>query len=309
MAILSEIFYWVLNMSIVGGITGVIVAIMRKLSGVPRFTVYLLWCLPLIRLWVPFGIASRWSLLNLISHYTTKTVVLWERAPGTPELSMSNSLQAASGYFPVVYKTELLKNVFEAASVIWAIAAAAAILTVVSLYILTKREIRGARYLRDNIWTSDKITSPAVYGVFKPRVLIPDGMAETNMPFILAHERVHIRRRDNMWRMAAVITACIHWFNPLSWIFLRWFFTDMELACDTKALRNLGEDKGHEYAAALLACAAGKSRFASAFGETKIRMRIENILSYKKLTVLSAAAFGALAAAVAFVLSTNAVGG
>ena len=38
-------------------------------------------------------------------------------------------------------------------------------------------------------------------------------------------------------------------------------------------------------------------------------MRIENILSYKKLTVLSTLAFGALIAAVAFVLITNAAGG
>lgn len=306
---LSEIFYWALNMSIIGGLTGLIVALLRKIPKFPRFAAYLLWGLPLIRLWVPFGIASRWSLLTLISKYTTKTVVIGERVHGTPDFSMTNSIQAAVSYFPIVYKTDLLNSIFEVASVIWAIIAVAAILASVFLYVVTKRELRDARYFRDNMWTSDKITSPAVYGIFRAKIVIPHWIDEKDIPFILAHERVHICRRDNFWRVVAVITACVHWFNPLSWIFLRWFFSDMELACDTKALKTLSEDKAKDYAAALLTCAAGKCYFASAFGGTKTRVRIENILSYKKLTLLSTLAFGALIAAVAFVLITNAVRG
>lgn len=306
---LSEIFYWVLNMSMLGGITGLIVALLRKIPKFPRFAAYLLWSLPLIRLWSPFGIANQWSLLNLISKYTTKTVIILDNMPGTPDFSMTNSIQAAERYFPIVYKTDLLKNIFEAASVVWCITAAAAILASVFLYALTKREFRNARYLGGNTWTSDKITSPAVYGLFKPKIILPDWISEKDMPIILAHERVHIRRRDNLWRMVAVITACMHWFNPLSWIFLRWFFEDMELACDTKALRNLGESRAKDYAAAILTCSAGKSYFTSPFGGVKTRVRIENILTYKKLTLLSMFAFSALISAVAFVLLTNAVGG
>jgi beta-lactamase regulating signal transducer with metallopeptidase domain len=305
---LSEVFYWVLNISIIGGATGIVVALLRKIPGLPRFAAYLLWGLPLIRFWIPFGIANRWSLLNLMSQYATKTVVIWEGMPGTPELTMSNSVLAAESYFPIEYKTDLLKNIFEAASVVWAIIAAAAILASVFLYILTKRELRDARRRKDNIWTSDKIAYPAAYGIFSPKIIIPNWIAESEMPYILAHERVHIRRRDNLWRVVAVITACIHWFNPLSWIFLRWFFADMELACDAKVLNRLGEDKQKDYASALLACASGKSYFASAFGGAKTKVRIETILSYKKLTLLSTLAFGVLIAAIAFVLITNAVG-
>lgn len=245
----------------------------------------------------------------MISRYATKTVVIWERVPGTLDFSMTNSVQAAKGYFPIVYKTDLLKSIFETASAVWAVITAAAILTSVFLYMLTKRELRDAKHLKDNIWTSDKITSPAVYGIINPKIIIPDLIAKSDMPYILAHERVHICRRDNLWRVVAVITACVHWFNPLAWIFLRWFFADMELACDAKTLKILGEENAKDYAAALLTCATGKSYFASAFGGAKTRVRIDNILSYKKLTFLSALAFGALIAAGAFVLITNAVGG
>jgi len=308
---LAEVFYWVVNMSILAGFTGLIVSVLRKVPKIPRFAVYLLWLLPLIRFWVPFGPVSEWSLLNLISRFTTRTVMIWNEpaAAGVPEFSMSNSIQAADSYFPIVYKTLTLKNLFEVSAMIWAVLAAAAILTSIFLYAVTKRELRDARHLQGNIWQSCKITSPAVYGIFRAKIVIPDFVTKQDLPYILAHEKVHIRRRDNLWRVIAIITACVHWFNPLSWIFLKWFFTDMELACDSKALRILGEDHAKEYASALLSCAAGKSVFASAFGGARTRVRIENILSYKKLTVLSTLAFGALIAAVAFVLITNAAGG
>ena len=307
--VLSETFYWVLNISIIGGASGLIIMALRKIPKIPRFAVYLLWALPLIRLWIPFSLTSRWSLLSLISQYTTKTLVIGRSSPGIPEFSMTNSIQAAESYFPITYKTDLLGDIFEVAAVIWAIIAAAAILSSIFLYVLTKREMRDAKHLRGNIWTSDIITSPAVYGIIKPKIIIPGWVAEKDMPYILAHELVHIRRRDNLWRVVAVITACVHWFNPLSWIFLRRFFADMELACDIKALKTLGEDKAKDYAAALLTCATGKSYFASAFGGAKTQVRIENILSYKKLTLLSTLSFGALVAAITFVLITNAVGG
>ena len=305
---LAEVFYWVVNMSILAGFTGLIVALLRKIPKIPRFAVYLLWLLPLIRFWVPFGPVSQWSLLSLISRFTTRTVMIQSEL-GAPEFSMSNSIQAADSYFPIVYKSDLLRNIFAVSSVIWAVIAAAAILTSIFLYTVTKRELRDARHLRGSIWQSGKITSPAVYGIFRARIIIPDFVSEQDLPYILTHEKVHIQRRDNLWRVIAIITACVHWFNPLSWIFLKWFLADMELACDSKALRILGEDHAKEYASALLSCAAGKSFFASAFGGARTRVRIENILSYKKLTVLSTLAFGALLAAVAFVLITNAAGG
>ena len=306
---LSEIFYWVLNMSILGGLTGLIVALLRKIPKFPRFAAYLLWVLPLIRLWLPFGPANQWSLLTLISSFTTKTVVIWQHVPGIPDFSFSNSLQAVESYFPVIYKTDLLERIFDIASAIWAIIALAAILAALFLYVVTKRELRDARHLRENIWTSDKITAPAVYGILRAKIVIPSWVTEQDMPYILAHERIHIRRRDNLWRVVAVITACVHWFNPLSWIFLQRFFSDMELSCDIKALKTLSDNNAKDYASALLTCAAGKSYFASAFGGTRTRVRIENILSYKKMTIVSSLAFGALIAAVVFVLMTNAAGG
>jgi beta-lactamase regulating signal transducer with metallopeptidase domain len=78
------------------------------------------------------------------------------------------------------------------------------------------------------------------------------------------------------------------------------------MACDEKVLSKCNDEQKKEYALALIGCAESKSAFVSAFGGAKIRKRINNILSYKKLTWISCVGFGALIAVIAYVLLTNA---
>ena len=303
----GEIFYWVLNTSILGTAAGLILLLLRKLRSLPRFGVYVLWLLPLLRFWMPAGIANQYSLLNFISRYTTRTVILQIPFFETRSLTVSNSIQAATQYFPMEFKTDLLANIFAVAGLVWAVVAAAAILCSLILYFLTKSALHGAEHLRENIYTSDKVLSPAVYGIFRPRIILPGNLPEKHLRYILLHERIHIRRRDNLWRVVAVVTVCVHWFNPLVWIFLRFLFTDMEMACDAGVLKKIENNEKRSYASALLACASGKTYYASAFGGAKTRLRVENILSYKKLTLLSGVCFAILFLVIAVTVLTNAV--
>ncbi|MFA7673897.1 MAG: M56 family metallopeptidase, partial [Clostridia bacterium] len=103
-----------------------------------------------------------------------------------------------------------------------------------------------------------------------------------------------------------IVTACIHWFDPLVWIFLKYFLTDMELSCDHRVLSKSGPEKQKEYASVLLNCAEGKTVFVSSFKGAKVKVRIENILSYKKLTAFSGICFAALITIIAIILLTNA---
>ena len=119
-------------------------------------------------------------------------------------------------------------------------------------------------------------------------ILIPAELTDTECRYVVLHEKVHLCRKDNLFRLAAVLIACIHWFNPLVWISLKYFFEDMEISCDEMVMKQLLPEEHKEYASAILHCAKVKSPFASAFGGAKIRKRMEHILSYRKLTVLSA---------------------
>lgn len=303
----GEVFYWILNMSIIGSVMGCILLILRKIKKLPRFGIYLLWAVPFIRLWIPFGIANKYSLLNLLSRFTTRTIIVFEDASHLPDLTMTNSLMAADSYFPLTYKTAELYTVFSVWAAVWIIIFAAAMITACLLYGFTKSEIKNAEHLRENIYQSDRFTAPAVYGIFHPKIILPAGIPETDLPYILLHERVHVKRCDNLLRVAAVVTACLHWFNPLVWIFLNCFFEDMEFACDAEVLKECSESKRKDYALVLLhQASARKTMFASAFGNAGIKTRIEKILSYKRLTVVSFLCCSALIAAIAIVLLTNA---
>lgn len=298
---LGNIFYWVLNMSITAAITGCAVLLFRKLPRIPKRIASLAWVIPFFRMAIPVGLTSKYSFMTLFSRYITEVVTV--PVPGSSFVHMANHVQQAETYFPFSYKVNLLEQVFQTAGVVWLIGAAAILLTLGVLYITTLREIRGAAHVQGHVYESEKVTAPAVYGIFRPRIVLPAGCKDAEL--VILHERTHIRRGDNLWRVLAFGIAAVHWFNPLGWVFLRLCLTDMELACDECVLGVLGADRAKAYAHALLDASAQRSVFISAFGGAKIRTRIENILSYRKLTALSLAGFAALLAAVAFTLLTN----
>lgn len=305
-SVLSEGFYWLFNMSVIASIAEIVVLLFRSIKKIPRRVIVFLWIIPLIRMWVPVGIGGKYGLMTFLSRFTTKTVTVYD-GPATPAFTATNTIMAANSYFPITYKVNLVGNVFAVASVIWAVVAGAMLLTFALLYFSAMREIKDSARLYGNVYESDKVTFPAVYGVFRPRIVIPRSMKESeNLRYILLHEQKHIRRLDNLWRIFAFASVALHWFNPFSWIFLRCFLSDLEIACDESVLQKCGENEKKEYALALVSCAEHKTLFLSAFGGAKIRTRIERILSYRKMTVISAIAFFALIAFIAYFLLSNA---
>lgn len=302
---LQEVFYWVFNMSIAAAITGVIVMFVRLIKKIPRrFTVFL-WVIPFFRMTIPLGLSSPYSLMSLLSRITTRTIVVYQPADDV-SFSMMNCVMAADSYFPITYKVNILENIFTMASLIWVIVFLAITLMLAVIYFTTFREMKDAELLRDSIYLSDKITSPAVYGIIKPRIILPTAYADKDIELILLHEKMHIRRADNLWRVLAFLVVSAHWFNPLCWVFLRLFLTDIELSCDECVLVKLGDDRSKEYARSLLESKESANVFTSAFGGAKIRIRIENILSFKKLTWISLIVFLTLLTAIFYVLLTNA---
>lgn len=302
---LQEVFYWVFNMSIAASITGVIVMFVRLVKKIPRrFTVFL-WVIPFFRMTIPLGLSSPYSLMSLLSRFTTRTIVVYQPAEDV-SFSMMNCVMAADSYFPITYKVNILENIFTTASLIWVIVFLAITLMLAVIYFTTLREMKDAELLRDSICLSDKITSPAVYGIIKPRIILPTAYADKDIELILLHEKMHIRRADNLWRVLAFLIVSAHWFNPLCWVFLRLFLTDIELSCDECVLVKLGDDRSKEYARSLLESRESANVFTSAFGGAKIRIRIENILSFKKITWISLIVFLTLLTAIFYVLLTNA---
>lgn len=305
MRMLQEIFYWIFNMSITAAVTGVIVMLIRLVKKLPRRLMVILWAIPFLRMAIPFGLNSPYSLMSLLSKITTKTIVVYQPADDVA-FSMTNCVMAADTYFPITYKVNALENVFKVASVIWIIVFLAIFLTLTAIYITTLYEIKDAAQLRGNIYLSEKLISPAVYGIIKPKIILPASYKDKDIELIILHEKMHVHTMDNLWRILAFLIVAAHWFNPLCWLFLKLLLTDIELACDERVLIKLGDSRAKEYALSLLESRQGVTVFASAFGGAKIRIRIKNILSFKKMTWFSFVMLAVLIGIIFYVLLTNA---
>lgn len=302
---LQEIFYWVFNMSITATVTGMLILLIRLIKKIPRRITVFLWIIPFLRMTIPFGMNSPYSLMSLLSKFTTKTIVMYQPTEDL-SFSMMNSVMAADTYFPITYKVNLLENVFGVASVIWIIISSAVLLMLIATYFSTLYELRDSIRLNDGIYLSKKVLSPAVYGIVRPKIILPESYKDRDYSIVALHEKTHIRCLDNLWRIIAFVIVAVHWFNPFCWLFLKIFLTDIELSCDERVVSKLGADRAKDYATALLENRQETTVFASAFGGAKIQTRIENILSFKKMTWFSLVVFIILISVIFYVLLTNA---
>jgi beta-lactamase regulating signal transducer with metallopeptidase domain len=162
------------------------------------------------------------------------------------------------------------------------------------------------------LYASDAVSSPVVFGVFRPRIVIPPALTHDReaLRFVLLHELAHIRRGDNALRAVSAALLCVHWFNPLVWLMFLLSGRDMELACDAAVLRRIDQPARKQYALVLAALAENRQPvLAVAFGQSAVRQRILGIVRYKRATVATIILSAAFIAALAVVMLTNPVMG
>lgn len=301
---LHEVFYWLLSMSISAVITGIFVLLVRNIKKIPKRITVILWLVPFIRMAIPVGFNGNHNLMSLISKITTRSIKVYQPTNHV-SVSMMNMTTLADSYFPVTYGSVVLEKIFSISSIIWITVFIAIVLILAIIYFSTLHEMKDSVHMRDNIYFSTKITSPAVYGIIRPKIILPESYSDKDIELILLHERTHIKRRDNLWRVIAVLITAVHWFNPFAWIFLKMFLNDLELSCDECVIAKSGDDRIKEYAYQLVENKRSSNIFASAFSGGRTQKRIENILSFKKMTYFSATVFVLFITALLYVLLTN----
>ena len=103
--------------------------------------------------------------------------------------------------------------------------------------------------------------------------------------YVISHEKAHLSRFDHLWKPLGYILLSIYWFNPLLWVAYILLCRDIEVACDEKVVRQIGEDNKKSYSEALLSCSVPRRVIAAcplAFGEVGVKARIKGVLNYKK---------------------------
>ena len=130
-----------------------------------------------------------------------------------------------------------------------------------------------------------------VMGLVHPVIYLSSGLDPESRNVVLCHERVHLQRRDYLFKPAALLICCVHWFNPLVWLAFYLMNMDCEMSCDEKVVKLLGEESKKIYSYTLLEEASGgewkRYRGGSicallSFGEDHVKNRIRHVLDYRK---------------------------
>jgi uncharacterized protein (TIGR03435 family) len=116
--------------------------------------------------------------------------------------------------------------------------------------ILRRVDVRGEVRLR----MSRELMEPGVFGVWRPVLLWPEQLSlrlqDEHIAAIVAHELMHVRRRDNLAAMLHMVVEAAFWFHPMVWWMERRMVEERERACD-EAVVELGAEAG-VYAESLL---------------------------------------------------------
>ena len=286
---MNELFLKIINMSISASWLVLAVLLLRfVLKKAPKWVNVLLWGIVAVRLAFQFSIESALSLIPSaetippnIGMNTTPTINSGINAINNavnPIISQSNTPMAGASVNPL----QITIGIFE---YIWIFGMIAlALYTAISYWRLHRKVDTAVRY-KDNIFQSENVKSPFVLGIIKPRIYLPFNMNGQDLEHVVAHEQAHIHRKDHWWKPLGFLLLTIHWFNPLMWLAYVLLCRDIELACDEKVIKELGNEQRADYMQALVACSVNRRMIAAcplAFGEVGVKERVKSVMNYKK---------------------------
>lgn len=276
---MTALFRTVLNMSITG--SWVILAVLAArllLQKAPKSVSYTLWTVAAFRLCCPISFEAMFSLFRLphvqtgsaITH--SSTPVAQTTAPAIPPVTRPTVTPAVPDF-----------SWLELFTVLWMTGLVALLVYTALRDLHLRRTLRTAIRERDNIWRSEAVASPFIFGILRPRIYLPYGLTAGQEDYVLRHERCHLKRKDHIMKLVGFLILAVHWFNPLCHVAFHFFSRDMEMSCDEQVLGENADRK--EYSTTLVSIAAASGLplpTPLSFGETAVKARVKNILRWKK---------------------------
>ena len=313
-----------------------------------------IWFLLILRLLIPFSVASPASALNLLTPlYSLEqsggvlnsqwTPEIPTRAVIPPKPADTQLSQATrKGVSPEGRTNTTSSHIpFESTlAVIWLVGALMNLFYVLTanLHFIIKlkkskpatdarlleidRESRAILCISSDfpILLTDLVPSPALYGVLRPKLLIPEHLAEQlsdeELKYVILHELAHWKRKDIPALLLITVVRALYWFHPLVWYALYRMRQDCEISCDGLVLSRVRPEERASYGHLLLhllelgirrkAAPCAACILSTEKGQT-MKRRVVMIVNYKKSTRRRIILTVALTAAVAVTGLTGAV--
>lgn len=294
---MSETLLSIAGISAAGGLTVLLVLLVRLTLRPSRRICCVMWLLAGLRLLMPFSLGDIFGLelpeLRLPTAASGSPYGVYETAApqtyapdggaaeNTVIMPEKESAAVTDSHGEQKHHSVSAGAVLTA---LWLAGAAGVAGAAASGYVKLRLRLRTAVRMEEDIYRSEHIPTPFVMGILRPRIYIPCSVAEGDIPFVLEHERNHIKRNDHITKAAALAVLALHWFNPLVWVGFVLFCRDVETACDEKVIAGMDIPRRRMYSAALLACSTDCRTVLCpvAFGEVGVKERITHIMKYKR---------------------------
>ena len=290
---MKQLMIELFNMSLSASFVVLAVLVLRAiLKSAPKIYSYVLWIFVFIRFLCPVTIKSALSLIpvkNKTLSYSTSAY--WHLSLNTGFKRFDHAVTYRINdygklYAPTEHSTaDILITVLY---ILWLAGILALLIWFVASYIRLKQKLKTATLIKVNnscpVYETDRFQIPFLLGIIRPKIYIPIGLEKEELKYVLAHELMHIKRKDYLVKPLCFLAVLLHWFNPLAWLSIHMMIKDMELSCDEAVLRKTGEDIRIQYSNALLNVSMKQSGLflPIAFGESNTKSRIKNVLKFKK---------------------------
>ncbi len=326
---MSELFLTILGMSVSASVIILAVLLLRLLfKRAPRWVFLAFWGIVAVRLICPFTVESALSLMPSNSvigseiieaaperdtdtplldrtELATPTLPNVQTRPDSPSVNrpvLDNNSPVTDNNAPAADSAVNSPAVDAAGSeskapiqwgtviaAVWAVGVLALLAYMAVSYYRMHRRVCTAILMKENIYRSENVESPFVFGVFRPKIYLPFNTRASDTDYIIAHEKAHISRYDHLVKLFGFMLLALHWFNPLVWLGYVLLSRDIELACDEKVIKSYEKEQRADYSQAILNCSVNRRAISVgplAFGKVGVKERVKNVLKYKKPTYI-----------------------
>ena len=289
---IENIWEYTLSATIYGSITGITILIIKTLmkNKINKKYAYLLWMILIIKLAIPFGPKSNFSLFNQIP-------VKFNNQLNMKSNNNSNMSEDTNYTVDTDYRSNISENIKQESGIgqshtsinnkgeksivnhvipfVWISGVVFTFIAYISIYLhfvinIRKREDIKYNYLENilneckeklhikrkiSIVVDEMINSPSLIGVLKVRIIIPSNLinlSKEELEHIFLHELCHFKNRDTWVDNMIALLQCIHWFNPIVCYLFKQVRNDMEMACDERVLSILSEKEHNKYGLTML---------------------------------------------------------
>ncbi|WP_372008951.1 M56 family metallopeptidase [Paenibacillus chitinolyticus] len=284
----QPVFLFILNISFKAGVMVVLILTIKVLfkDRLPASWNYYLWLLLILRLLLPDSLGSQLSIFNYLDINPHEAVTLQPSSlqPNTTMTISNNNMDVNINGENVNYlksfDSHSRKSNFYLLNWLSFIWIAGVLLISIAIYranrkfaitlkknskpcmdsslleqLETCKQIIGINR-RVPLMTTSAVCVPSLYGLWRPRILIPpkgvESFSTEEWKHVFLHELAHLKRKDIGVNWIVNILVIIHWFNPLLWLALRKMREDQEIASDYLAVSSMNKQQSQEYAAVLI---------------------------------------------------------